>query len=431
MRSLLRRAGLLTLALALAACAVTPTPAPSPSPNPAGPTATPTSVLANSTPMPATPDVQVKTLRLWMPPQFAADEGTAGGRILLAQLAAFEQAQGWRVEVRVKKLAGQGGLLDALHTSLKVAPAVSPDVIALDANMLATESANQTLQPLSQIADTEVADYYPFTLGTARRADGLEALPFVVDVLGLAYSTNAFPSAPQTWADLKPANGSAALPLNDTTALLTLQQYLALGGQLTDSNGQYALDRQRLAQVLADYQALQSAGVLPIESIVAVNADATWTTFRENRASTAVAFLSAYLADRKKVTATGFGAIPTHTGAQATLARQWNYALVATDPTRQGMALALMRWLTKPENLGAWSLAASTAPARAKALAAWSDPSLAAIVDSALKTAQPEPLPAVLSVLGPALNAAAQSVLNGQASADQAASTAAAAVTGR
>jgi ABC-type glycerol-3-phosphate transport system substrate-binding protein len=426
----LARAGL-GLAMLLGACVATPPPPASPAPNPTAPTATPTSVLANSTPMPATSDVQVRTLRLWLPPQFAPDESTAGGRVLLAQLAAFERAQGWRVEVRVKKLAGQGGLLDALHTSLKAAPSVSPDLIALDAAMLASEAANESPQPLAQIAAGDLADYYKFTLDTARHGGTLRALPFAVDVLGLVYSTNAFPAAPQTWAELKPTNGNAALPLNDPTGLLTLQQYTALGGQLTDANGRISLDRQRLAQALADFQGLQSGGVLPIESIVAVSADATWATYRENRASTAVAFLSAYLADRKRVTATSFGAIPSHDGTRSTFARQWSYALITADPTRQAMALELMRWLTKPENLGAWSLAASIAPARAQALAAWSDPGLAATVDGALNSAQPEPAPASLAILGPVLNAAVQSVLNGQATADQAASTAAAAVAGR
>ncbi len=406
----------------LAAACVSPTSTPTqPAP---GPTATPTSVLANSTALPAsTPSETAQVLRLWLPPQFAPDESTPSGKVLLAQLAAFEESSGWRVEVRVKKLAGQGGLLDHLRTSLTVAPSVSPDVIALDSVMLA--AAADTIQPLTTISDAEVSDYYPFATNAARVNDTLMALPFAADALGYAYSTSAYTLTPQSWADLDIESGLVWLPLNDPTALITLQQYVALGGALTDETGQPTLNAPLLAQVLADYQVMQGASLLPVDVLAAANLDASWTAYRDGRATGAAALFSQYLADRSRVTATSFTFIPVRGGNRATFARQWNYALVAVDPTRQAAALDLMRWLTAPDNVGAWTLAANVLPARAQALNAWSDTTLATAADRLLNAAQPEPAPSVLSVVGPPVTAAVQAVLNGQASPESAAATAA------
>ncbi len=417
--------GILLSACASAPSTVTPTTAPV-----SGVTATPTSVLANSTPVPfATPDASAQTLRLWLPPQFAPSADTPGGKVLLAQLAAFEEAKGWRVEVRVKKPAGQGGLIDALQSSLQVAPSVSPDVIALDSSML--PAAAGSVQPLTQITDGEVIDFYPFALQTARLNNTLIALPFAADVLGMAYSTTAYPLPPASWTDLKPENGPTWLPLGDPMALVTLQQYVALGGALADDTGQPTLDASLLAQVLSDYQSMQIAGLLPVESFGSMTIEETWVTYRESRASAAAAFFGTYLSDRRRMAATAFTFIPTRNGARATFARQWNYALVTDDPARQAIALELMRWLTAPDNLGAWTLASAVLPPRSQALAMWRDTSLAAVADPLLKAAQPEPPQSVIVVVGPPVAAAVQAVLNGQATPEAAAAAAAATVAGR
>jgi ABC-type glycerol-3-phosphate transport system substrate-binding protein len=420
----------LAFVILLTACiAAPPTVAPTVAVPRAG-TPTPTSVLENSTPQPAvTPSGTEQVLRLWLPPQFSPTEDTPGAEAMQAQIDAFEESTGWQVEVRIKKLIGQGSLLDHLRTSLQIAPSVSPDVIALDSAMLV--SGINYIQPLSQIADDELTDYYSFALQGARIGETLVALPFAADAFGFAYSTSAYGVPPRAWTDMLVENGPVWLPLSDPSALVTLQQYVAMGGALTDETGQPTLNATLLAQVLADYQTMQIDGLLPAESFGAPSIESTWITYRESRATAAAALFSDYLMDRRRVGSTSFTFIPSHTGTSLTFTRQWNYALVTTDPTRQTAALELMRWLTAPDNAGAWSMAANALPTRSQALAAWNDPSLAAMADRLLNAAQPEPPPAILAVVGPPITAAIQSVLNGQASPEAAATTAANAVAGR
>ncbi|MEK9164641.1 MAG: extracellular solute-binding protein, partial [Chloroflexota bacterium] len=238
----------------ISACAITPSPTAAP---PLNVTATPTSALnpgATLQPLPTTaPPAQ--RLRLWLPPQFAPSADTMGGKVLLAELSAFEEDHpGWQVEVRIKTVIGDGGLINSMRTTLLVAPNLGPDVIALDSPML-TEAA-PVVQPLdARLAADDLADFYPFALQAARVNNQLDGLPFAADALGLAYSTTAYAVPPQTWIDLHDI-GPLWLPLADPAALVTLQQYLALGGALTDTAGQPSIDESLLAEVLAHYEVM-------------------------------------------------------------------------------------------------------------------------------------------------------------------------------
>ncbi|MBI3243528.1 MAG: extracellular solute-binding protein [Chloroflexi bacterium] len=420
----------------LAACSFQPGPAPATSP-PTAVTAEPTATTAaspepNKSPLPQTPVAPAtQTLRLWFPPQLAPTNDDAAGRQLLTQLQAFEDSHpGWQIEVRAKKLTGQGGLLDSLQTTLQSAPGISPDVIVADGPTLT--NAAPFLQTLTEhFGEAELADFYPFALQAARIDNQLLGLPFAADALGLAYSTNVYVTPPLAWVDLNTGAGPIWLPLNDPTALVTLQQYVALGGSLTDETGKPAINSTVLAQVLTYYQFLQVNDLLSIGSLESVNTADTWLAYRESRATSAAAYASTYFAERDRVAATGYTLLPTREGNSLTFASQWNYALVAADPTRQSMALELMRWLTAPDNLSAWTLEAQLLPTRGAALTQWPDPALRAIAGEAVTAAQPLPSSTLLGVLGPPITLAVQSVLSGQATPEVAAEAAAQTIAGR
>ncbi len=420
--------------LLLVSCIAQPGPVPTPLPPTialAEPTPTPT-VEPDKSPLPqptVAPVVQI--LRLWLPPQFEPTVDTVAGQLLLDQLTKFEDVHpGWRVEVRVKKVAGQGGLINALQTALQSAPGLSPDVIALDGPMLTT--AAPLIQPLTaRFTEDELSDFYPFALQAARVDDQLLGLPFAADALGLAYSSAVYVTPPLAWVDLNTGTGPLWLPLSDPTALVILQQYVALGGSLADEDGNPAIDPGLLAQVLAYYQFLQVNNLISAASLGAASLSETWVAYRESRATSSSALTSAYLAERERVAATAFTLLPTREGNRLTFASQWNYALVAADPARQAVALELMRWLTASDKLGEWTMAVGMLPTRGKALARWPDADLRAIAGEALTAAQPMPSPSLLNVLGPPITTAVQDVLAGRSSAEAAANAAAQAIAGR
>jgi ABC-type glycerol-3-phosphate transport system substrate-binding protein len=398
-----------------------------PSPSKVAPSPTPTSVLALlGTPVPqaattAAAPVGEQTLNLWLPPQFAASPETPQGKILIAQLAEFQATQKWKVDARVKKVSGQGGLVNTLQTSLQVAPSAAPDVIALDNAMLT--SVSSLLQPLSL---TDAADYYAFTLAPVRTGTQVVAIPFATDTVGLAYTSGINIKAPIMWNELKRENGLLWLPLGEPSALLTLQQYAALEGPLNDVNGKPFLDAAILANVLSTYQGLQTNGILTNGAHKILDTNETWSAYREGRGRFAAVTFSAYLTDRARVPNTAFTVMPTRNGNRLAFATQWSYAIATPDPARRTAALELIRFLTTSERLGIWTFNAGVLPPRKSVLTTWQESGAKNIAAETLATIVP--LPATWSALSTPIASAVQNTLSGQALPEAAAALAAEAV---
>ena len=123
-------ASILILLVAVAACTGGPT-----SPAPRTPTAaiTPSATLQPQ-PVPPTPipDTTI-TLTLWLPTRFLPAADNPAYQVLRQQLDEFAgTANGTPSQIIVKQDRGSGGLLDLLRTASPVAPAVLPDIVALD-----------------------------------------------------------------------------------------------------------------------------------------------------------------------------------------------------------------------------------------------------------------------------------------------------------
>ncbi len=355
---------------------------------------------------------------MWLPPQFAPSAETAHGKILSAQIAEFESSQKWKIETRIKKANGPGGLIHALQTSLAAAPSVAPDVIALDSQMLIT-----VIPSLQPIALNDAPDFYPFALQAVRVKDQIVAVPFAADTIGFVYLTSAITKPPTVWSELKRENGPLWLPLGDPNAMITLQQYAALGGTMIDASGKPYLDAAVLADVLTNYQTMQSNGLLANGSIKAMDVSETWTAYREGRARLAAVTLSQYLAERARVAATTFTGLPTRNGNRLAYATQWSYVIITTDPARRAAALELIRFLTTPERLGAWTYAANVLPTRKGAFNLWQEGAIKNIASDSLAIIVPTP--STMNSLSQPVASAVQAVMNGQASPEVAASAAA------
>ena len=67
------------------------------------------------------------TLRVWLPAQFDPSAGTPAGDILFARLREFtSQNPNVRIEVRLKAMEGEGGLLESLAAANAAAPRRRP-----------------------------------------------------------------------------------------------------------------------------------------------------------------------------------------------------------------------------------------------------------------------------------------------------------------
>jgi len=243
------------------------------------------------------------------------------------------------------------------------------------------------------------------------------------------YDAQAYPTPPLTWADL--VTGTLIFPGAEPSALTLLNLYLALGGVLADASGRPSLDADTLVQALEFFQAIQDAGDLPLSTLDYSDVAITWQVFRERRATLAVTSARWYLDEYYRTASARATLIPSRDEPSLALADGWSWAIANTTPEVHPEAAELLAWLTAPEQLSAWTVAAQVLPPRAAALAGWESERLAPFLSHVLTHAQLQPSAGVLAVVGPPLRQALSDVLNRLATPLAAATLAAETVAGR
>jgi ABC-type glycerol-3-phosphate transport system substrate-binding protein len=313
--------------------------------------------------------------------------------------------------------------LHSLAAAYNVAPAVLPNVIALNRDDLAAAAAAGLVTPLDKFFPSDAfSDYYPFAQIMGRGTDGqLIGVPFAADAQVLAYNGYLYSTSPVSWTTV--TTGTFIFPGADPGALTLLNEYLALGGAVTDSAGKPALNAEILARALTFFHSAREAGLLPMSTMAYADSTATWQAFRQGRATLAVTSAHLYLAETNPPPTT-VTLMPAPGGKPLALAQGWSWAIVNTRPENHAAAAALVAWLTDPQHLADWTLAAGLLPVRTSVLADWKAAPRTAFADGVLSQAQLSPPDNIVSVVGPPLQQALTDVLNDRATAASAAAIA-------
>ena len=380
------------------------------------PSASPTLVPApafTQLPQGAVTPARPVTLQVWVPPEFDPASGTRAGNLLKARLEEFAARRpGVQVDVRVKAASGVGGLLDSLTTTSAVAPRALPDLIALPRPMLETAALKGLLHPFDGLtAAMEDLDWFEYARQLAHLQSSTFGLPFAGDALTLVYRPSAVGTPPADWNAAIKSAVPMVFAAADPQALLTLALYQAAGGPILDDQGRPTLDARILAEVLTFYQAAAKSGVLPEWVAQVQNEDQVWESLKQKRSDLAATWASRYLTE--SITDTALAPLPTQNGTPFTLATGWVWALVASQPERQGLSAQLAEFLTDSAFLSRWTEAAEVLPTRPSALQTSSDASKL-LQTQMLLSARPFPLADVVASLGPVLQQATLQVLKGQ-----------------
>jgi len=392
-------------------------------------TAAPGAITPAVSPTTAPPTVvsSAITLTLWTTEAFFPTEDDGSGQVLAQQWQAFEVAHAnVTIEYVLKKPYGKGGILDFLSTARAAAPTVLPDLVILDALELDEAAEAGLIQPLDDLVSSEVQQaLFPF----ARRSfDGqLMGLQFEADIEHLIYNTNKVDSPPITWREVLsdsvayifPAGGEGSL-VNDAFLI----QYLAADGRLLDENGEPALDKDALVEVLQFYADGLEAGAIPPSVLEFVDLDDCWVVYVSAQAALSNVSSDRYLADRGLLKNTAFAAIPTRDGDVVTLSQGWALAIVTEDPSRQAAAVQLIEWLLEPENNANWNLAAGHLPTRQAAFDhLGTEDKYFPFARQQLADVYPRPTDPAYEKISRALQRAVQDVLQGEVSPEEAAET--------
>lgn len=428
---------LLALLMGAAGCAAPPAATPM-APPAAPPTATSFPGRTETPDIDVTPTSPQPTgviVLTWWTPEFLSPKAAQhAGPLLAEQLAAFEDSQQGKVTVNavLKARYGKGGLLDFLRTAQPVAPAVLPDLVALDVIELEVAAAAGLLQPLDGLLAPELlAGLYPFATANGQFGNRLLAVQLIADVEHIVYTEDQAARPPATWSALINGRlpylfpiagvsaGSVARPQEALTHAV-ISQYLSAGASQDPASRGLRVEAQPLTRLLAFYAEATRSGLLPPAALEVGDSETVWSVYTQSRVPFAYVSGRHYLAERDMSQEVNYAAAPGYAAPARSLADGWALAIVTTDPARQRAAAALINWLLQPQHAAALARAVSWLPTSPEALAAWGADPYLSFLNEHLATAIPHPIGADYTQAAGRIQRAVISVVKSEASPEQA-----------
>jgi len=373
--------------------------------------ATPSAAAAVST---STPEIsatetaranQPHILRVWLPPQFDPNAGTASANLLKERLAEFQSEHpGLQVEVRIKSGEAETNILNTLTVTSMAAPAALPDLVALSRPALEAAALKGLLRPIDGLS-TALQD--PNWYGYARQLGQVEntsyGLPFAGNVLSLVYRSEL--GELTNWDEILRSEALLSFPAGDPQGLVGLSLYISGGGEITNPQGMPTLDQDVLTRVLMLVQDGLGASMLsPSISIVGTDAQAL-QLYRDRNASMVITWASNY----RPISDEHIMPLPGLDEAPYSFATGWMWALAGSSVENQALAVELAEYLVADEFLDEWTREAGYLPTRPTSVDAQA-PTTTALIESA----KPLPSNEILSVLGQLMQDALIRVLNGE-----------------
>ena len=421
----------LLLLLPLVGCSILPlqqgdqtqlgTPTPQAAPTSSGSAAVASEAVATpSAPGESTDVLQsgaASMVRIWVPPEFDPASNTPAGQLLKARLEQFTvENPDTRLEVRVKALDGEGGMLDSLVASNAAAPLTLPDLVLLPRPLLESAALKGLIYPYDGLTSLmDDPSWFEYAQQLARLESGIYGIPFAGDAMILVNRPSLLGTRSYNLEDFLELGEVLLFPAADLQALYTLSQYLVKDGSLQDAEGRPWLDEAILTNTLEFYQRASLAGVMPYWLTQYSNDEQVWEAFMGGGFPMAITLASIYLKNTQNgANDLAMAPIPVLDDAPYTLASGCSWALAGQDPEKRVLSVQLAEFLVEPEFLAGWTSAAGYLPPRVDALQNWQNAGLKRAVEQISYSAQLMPSMDVISTLGPALEQAVVDVLKAQ-----------------
>ena len=378
-------------------------------PNPL--TETPARTETLPTPTVALPPKQII---LWVPPEMDPMGSDPAAEILRNKLNEFTHTYNVEVQVRLKALSGQAGLLDSLRTTSEAAPVVLPDLILLrdqDLDTAAQDGLIFTGESLaSMMNDT---DWFPYAQQMSLVDEIVYGIPFIGDPLVMVYDSQNQLAPAAEWESIPTNYGYFGFAADDPQASFVLTLYLAMGGRVTDTQGRPMLEEALLTKVLQLLKDANTSRHINSHSLEMQSSIQVWEAFDDWMFDTAIVPAHLVLSAVKQ-SRIGLPK-PVLTEPSRTTITGLAWAISSPAPERQQMAINLLNSLEETEFLAQWSEAFGILPARPSALGQWKNETLKPALENISNAAMLFPANEIVSSLGPILRNATLSVLRDNA----------------
>jgi multiple sugar transport system substrate-binding protein len=377
----------------LAPLLVTPTPVPVTQ-------ATTTPEILPTQTVPAQP--QARILRVWLPPRFDLNAGTASANLLKQRFADFEsQHPGLKIDIRLKAEDGDTGLLNSLSITSNAAPGALPDLVTLPRPVLEAAAMKGLLHPIDGLSTAlQSPDWYPYARDLGHVQNIGYGLPFAGEAMVLLYRSEM--DGDVNWNNIFSSKHSLSFPAGDPQALFGLCLYISAGGEVLDANGQPALNQEALVRVLSWVkEGVAAKVILPSVKNIATYDYAT-SAYRSGSADMTITW-TFDLPPGLVAPVPGLGDSPH------SFATGWAWTLAGANPENQQLAIELAEYLIADDFIIDWTREAGYLPTRPSSVLV-KDSAIASVAESSYVMPSDE----VVAVLGPIMQEALVRVLNGE-----------------
>lgn len=278
-----------------------------------------------------TPPAEAR-LVVWLPDQLT----TVSPETLAAfgaQADAYAEDQSLTVVLRVKRVSDAGSILSTLRSASVVAPLALPAVTLLNRTDLLAAYQENLIQPLPPLAASELMAGLDETAGLCEIGGVQVGVPFVVDVLHLAYRPQ-LDTRYDTWDFERVLERAISLqfPGSVSTGLnpvMFLQYITAEAPQMPD--GVLQFDATALRKVLDFYQTARENSIVTEETTAYANTRDYTQAILEPAAMQWAVSSSQYMRLKAEDDTLHAAPIPTLDGTTATILDGWCWVIVAPN----------------------------------------------------------------------------------------------------
>lgn len=297
----------------------------------------------------AEPQPEVKTIELWVPPQFDPQKDTAAGKSLLAFVERFmNDNHNVRVNIRVKAPNGGSSALSTLSAAKNIAPDVVPSLVLLSRQDMESAAQKGLIQPIETGIFSDNASWYTYARQSAIIDNSVYGIPVAGDALILAYRVSKIGKDLSDWNDVLTRGMPIAFVPSSSSSIFGAFIYRSLGGKFTNDQGQVSLEHEKTTETLNFFLGGGHNGAFPPSLLQIQDQTQAWQRFNDGTVNLIISHYSVYQHYRTN----GVKAIPIPTLEDSEvypMATSWNWCLTETVPELQRIAVQFAEEMADPK----------------------------------------------------------------------------------
>ena len=363
----------------------------------------------------------IKTICLWVPPQFDPEQGTQGGKALAEAIVSYTELHpNINITLRVKATTGESNVLSALTAANNIAKPALPSLVLLSRGDMETTVQRGLAKPITTSILSDSSTWYSYARQSAVNDSMIYGIPVLGDSLVLTYRMSKTGAEMTDWQDILTRGLPIGFAPSSASSLFGTFIYLSQGGKLTNDQGQPYLDPKKLTDTLTFFVSGGQNGAFPPSLSQLIDQSQVWQRFSDGTMSIIVSQFSSFR--HYQTPEISVHEIPTpEQYTDYPLVSTWNFVLIEDDPDLQAEAVSFAEYMADINTNDIFSVNAGYLPVRNSVHEAWQDDPQSSLAQMMSENAVLIPNNQILNKIVPVINNAVNQVIKNQMTPENAA----------